>query len=262
MANQSFDPFKQQIFLWDPKGTRWNATVRDVDDWHRYSLKSTISFSAQFGACLISLLLMLALTPVAKRRTQIFLLYTFSLTLNMVRLMCRTIYFTSSPVNEFYNYFTINPNPVPASANAIQIVEVIGFLLLLVCVEVILMYQTWILYESVDKTSRWILMGVLAFVGSTAIIIRIIFSVLNIKTILQDTQPPSIAWQKATLAVMIASIGLFTLASCGKLILSWRSRMRMGLRWGPMQWLFWASFESLLIPRESPLKMMCTVVEY
>ena len=250
MTNQAFDPFDQLIFFPLANGTQLNATVHDIDVWHHWALTSAISFSAQFAACLISVLMLLALTPIAKRRTKTFILYNFSLILNMVRLMCRITYYTSNPLVEFYNYFTYNPNPIPGSANAAQIVEVIGFLLLLICVEIILLYQSWIFYDGIRKHYRWALIGSLGLIATAAIVVRVIFAGLNIRTILKDIPPPSLAWQKGTLAIIIVSIGLFSLASCGKLLMSWRSRRKMGLKWGPMQWLFWASFESLLIPRE------------
>lgn len=251
MANPKFDPRIQNVSFPQADGGQINVRVSDIDFWRVYAVKSAISFGAQFGACLISLLLLLALTPPNKKKTKIFFLYNASLVLNMVRLVCRMVNFTSNPVNEFYNYFTDGPTPLPTFAKAIPIVEVLGFTILLACVEVILTYQTWILYDNIRGQRRLALVGFLALVGLSSVVVRLIFSALNIHTILQGAQPPSIQWQKGTLAIMIASIGLFTLAFCGKLLVSWASRKRMGLQWGAMQWLFWASFESLLIPRRS-----------
>ena len=248
-SSPPFDPFTQIVTLLFSDGTPLNVSVPDLDTYILYNVQICINYSAQLGASVVLLVILVLITKSEKRRAPIFLLNSMSLALNTIRNVLQCLYFTG-PFSETYAYFTQDYSRVPPSAYATSIAATVLTLMLLICVELSLVLQTRVVCTTLRDIYRHCIFGCSLSVALLAIGFRFALVVLNSKYILAAKSFASFDWL-ASAANITASISIcfFCIVFVTKLGLALNARRKLGLQqFGPMQIIFIMGCQTLVIP--------------
>ena len=248
-SNNSFDPFTQNFTLLDQTGSPFNITMADLDDFYLYSVQICINYAAQLGASLVLLIAMILLTKAEKRPSPIFIINSFALAANFVRLLLLCLFYTG-PLSEPYAYFAFDYSRVPPSAFYTSVTAETLTLLTLILVEISLLLQVQVVCITVAKVYRYSILAVSTIIGTLAIGFRLSLCIVNNINILDLGDPTSFQWlDKGNSIVTTISVCWFSLAFATKLGLALRQRKKLGLRrWSPMHVLFVMGCQTLIIP--------------
>ena len=248
-AAENFNPFDQSFTLLLSDGTPFNVTIPDLDDFILYSVQISINYSAQLGASLIFLVVLLLLTKADKRKSIIFVLNSLALAINVIRNLLQCLYFTG-PFSEVYAYFSQDYSRVTGADYANQVTITVLNLLLLICAEFSLVLQVHVVCVTLRQIYKQFVTAVLVLVACFAVGFRFAFTIENAKTILSLTPPTSINWlASASNITTTVSICLFSAMFITKLGFALEQRRQLGMtRFGPMQILFIMGCQTLLIP--------------
>ncbi|KAI9880515.1 MAG: hypothetical protein M1830_002555 [Pleopsidium flavum] len=248
-SSPTLDPFTQVFTLLLSDGTSFNVSVPDLDAYILYNVDICINYSAQLGASLILLVILVLLTKSEKRRSPIFILNSISLALNTIRNVLQCLYFTG-PFSETYAYFAQDYSRVPPSSYATSIAGTVLTLLLLICVELSLILQTRVVCITIRDVYRHCILGCSLTVALLAISFRFALVVENSKYILAAENFTPFAWLgSATNITASISICFFCAVFVTKLGLALNERRKLGLQqFGPMQIIFIMGCQTLVIP--------------
>ncbi|KAI4164392.1 MAG: hypothetical protein LQ342_002039 [Letrouitia transgressa] len=252
-SSEDFDPFQQSFTLVLLDGTPFNVTIPDLDDFVRYSVQISINYAAQLGASLIFLIVLLLLTKPEKRKSPVFILNSVALAINVVRNLLQCLYYTG-PFSEIYTYFSQDYSRVTASDYASQVTITVLSLLLLVCAELSLIMQVWVVCVTLRDLYKQGVTAFLVLVACLAVGFRFAFTIENAKLILSLNPPTSLNWlASASNIVTTISICLFSAVFIIKLGFALEQRRQLGMNhFGPMQILFIMGCQTLLIPGSTP----------
>ncbi|KAE8420081.1 fungal pheromone mating factor STE2 GPCR-domain-containing protein [Aspergillus pseudocaelatus] len=247
--DSNFDPYSQNLTFHAADGTPFQVPVMTLDDFYQYCIQICINYGAQFGASVIIFIVLLLLTRSDKRASSVFFLNGGALLLNMGRLLCHMIYFTTDFVKA-YQFFSGDYSRVPTSAYANSILGVIFTSLLLVCIEVSLVLQVQVVCANLRRRYRTALLCVSILVALIPVGFRLGYMVENCKTIVETDNPLSLSWlESATNIVITISICFFCSIFITKLGFAIRQRRRLGVRdFGPMKVVFVMGCQTLTIP--------------
>lgn len=248
-SSPAFDPFTQIFTLSLSDGTPFNVSVPDLDAYILYNVDICINYSAQLGASLVLLVILVLLTKSEKRRSPIFILNAISLALNTTRNVLQCLYFTG-PFSETYAYFAQDYTRVPPSSYATSIAGTVLTLMLLVCVELSLVLQTRVVCTTIRDAYRHCILGCSLTVALLAIGFRFALVVENSKYIIAAENFTPFAWLgSATNITASISICFFCAVFVTKLGLALNERRKLGLQqFGPMQVIFIMGCQTLVIP--------------
>ncbi|KAE8135931.1 fungal pheromone mating factor STE2 GPCR-domain-containing protein [Aspergillus pseudotamarii] len=244
-----FDPYSQNLTFHAADGTPFQVPVMTLDDFYQYCIQICINYGAQFGASVIIFIVLLLLTRSDKRASSVFFLNGGALLLNMGRLLCHMIYFTTDFVKA-YQFFSGDYSGVPTSAYANSILGVILTSLLVVCIETSLVVQVQVVCANLRRRYRTALLCVSILVALIPVGFRLGYMVENCKTIVDTDNPLSLSWlESATNIVITISICFFCSIFVTKLGFAIRQRRRLGVRdFGPMKVVFVMGCQTLTIP--------------
>lgn len=244
-----FDPFSQSFTLLLSDSTPFNLSIADLDDFVLYNVQICINYGAQLGGSLILLIVLLLLTKPEKRLSPIFILNSISLTLNVIRNVLQSLYFTS-PFSEVYAYFGQDYSRVPRSAYATSVAATMVTFVLLACIEISLILQVRVVCVTLQKLHRQAIFMLSNVIALMAVGFRFALSVENARYIISLNYLTELKWLESA-ANITASISIcwFCAVFVTKLAFALIERRTLGLsRFGPMQIIFIMGCQTLIIP--------------
>ncbi len=179
-----FDPVSQPIYYLLKNGTVHTPfTFDDLDQSLFYAGQWCVVYGCTIGAAVMTLLHVLALTPLTKRRTLIFWLNVIGLCQVIARGVIQSLFFTRDRFYTTYVSLSGDSTSVPPLHRVHSTFSVILSLTSIATVEVIFYVQGRAILSSLPQKVYLPLMSALVFSGMVAITVRLIYAVYNI----QDT---------------------------------------------------------------------------
>jgi Fungal pheromone mating factor STE2 GPCR len=178
-----FDPISQPIYYLHENGTVLPFSFDQLDHELFYATQWSVVYGATIGAAVMTLLHVLALTPLTKRRTLIFWLNVIGLCQVLMRGIFQCLYFTRDRFATYYVNLSGDSTSVPALHRFHSTACVILSLTTITTVEVIFYVQGRAILSSLPRKLYLALMSTLIFFGLVAITVRLIYAVFNIQDI-------------------------------------------------------------------------------
>ncbi|KAI9708206.1 MAG: hypothetical protein M1820_004160 [Bogoriella megaspora] len=250
MATQGdFDPFSQAVTLLMTDGTPWNITLPEIQDFISYSAQVSIVWGSQIGATLMVLLILLLSTKAEKRQSPVFITNTVALVLNFIRCVLCSLY-CAGPWYNFYAQLTGDFENVPNSQFAISVAGAVFTFLVVVCIEISLITQAYVVCVTATRAQRFWIMVVSMTVALLALGFVCGNMVLNAKSIMSTVIGPYddmiASASNITLTISICYFCLIFIFKLGYAILE---RRKLGLKqFGPMQIIVIMSSQTLIVP--------------
>lgn len=179
-----FDPLSQPIFYLLRNGTLHDPfTFHQIDTYLFYAAQWSVAYACTIGAAVMTLLHVLALTPLTKRRTLIFWLNVVGLCQVLARGIIASLYYTRDRFATHYVYLSGDSSSVPPLHRVHSTLSVILSLTTIATVEIIFFVQGRAILSSLPRKMYLILISALVFFGLVAITSRLIYAVYNIQDI-------------------------------------------------------------------------------
>ncbi|KAL3482201.1 fungal pheromone mating factor STE2 GPCR-domain-containing protein [Aspergillus californicus] len=247
--DSTFDPWTQNITFRDGNGEPFEVPISAIDEFAQYPVRVCINYGAQLGASLILLLILLLLTKSEKRSSYVFYLNCLALFLNVGRLICSTVVFTS-PWTKAYAYFSGDFSRVPTSAYANSVIGVIFLAMVVTAIEISLVNQIQVVCANLRRIYRRVLLGVSIVVAIIPVAFRYWLAAENIKSITGADSPlPFNGLESATNILLTVSICFFCAVFVTKLGFAIHLRRKLGLtEFGPMKVIFIMGCQTMVIP--------------
>ncbi|KAL1963098.1 hypothetical protein VTN77DRAFT_8744 [Rasamsonia byssochlamydoides] len=245
----SFNPYDQNVTFVADDGTPFNVSIPDIDDFVQAGVQTSINYGSQVGASIVTFVILLLLTKTEKRRSAVFALNALALLLNISRMVCEALYFTSD-FFKVYPFFAGDYSEVPASAYATQILAVVLTFLLLICIEISLVLQAMVVCTNLPDTHKRIILTVSVVVALVPIGFRLGMVVENAKFIAKAESFSSFIWlQSANTILLTVSICFFCAMFVIKLGYTIWKRRQLGLgQFGPIQAIFIMGCQTMIVP--------------
>lgn len=253
----SFDPFSQNITIFDSNGSPIILSILDVNNYAEYAIEICINYSSQIGASMILLVVILLTTRKEKRQSPVFILNALSLFINTIRNILQCLYFTG----EFYSFYAqvaSDFSKVPRSEYDISVAGVVLSFLLLVCIEASLILQVRAVCATLNDRYRYPLMAFVIVTALSSIGFRLALSIENARAIVALTDF-LVDYEWLALAALwssVASVCVFSLIFVSKLGVALYQRKKLGIRqFGPMQIIFIMGCQTLVVPGKLSLNL-------
>lgn len=180
----NFDPNLQPLWFLLKNGTLHDHfTFAYIDQVLFNSTQWTIVYGCTIGAAVMTLLHVLALTPLTKRRTLIFWLNVIGLVQVLARGIIQSLYFTRDKFASYYVYLSGDSTSVPTLHRFHSTLSVILSLTTIATVEIIFYVQGRAILSALPQKMYLTLMSGLVFFGIVAVTMRLIYAVFNIQDI-------------------------------------------------------------------------------
>ncbi|KAI9371307.1 fungal pheromone mating factor STE2 GPCR-domain-containing protein [Aspergillus egyptiacus] len=244
-----FDPWTQNVVFRDANGEPFEVPIDMIDELVQYPTRTCINYGVQLGASIILLVILLLLTKPEKRRSYVFCLNCVALLLNIARLICQAVMFTSAWMNP-YAVLAVDYSRVPVSAYANSVIGVVFTSILLLVVEISLVNQVRAVCANLKRNYRRVLLSVSIVIAVIPVAFRFWFSAENIKLIVKAGNPnPWNGLESATNILLTVSIFYFCAVFVTKLGFAIRLRSKLGLTdFGPTKVVFIMGCQTLVIP--------------
>ena len=248
-SSTDFNPFEQSFILYEADGTPFNVTIPELDAFVFYNDQICITYGAQIGASIVLFIVLLLLTKRDKRTSVIFIINALALLLNIIRMVCASIYFTG-PFIETYAYFSQDFSQVHAKDKAVSVVSATFTALMLLCVETSLCLQARVVCITLRPIYRNVIFSISILIALVAVAFRFALCIENNILIVQAAAEESLNWlANATDIATTVSICSFCAIFVTKLGFALYQRKKLGLvQFGPMQILFIMGCQTLVIP--------------
>ncbi|ERF75740.1 hypothetical protein EPUS_01570 [Endocarpon pusillum Z07020] len=254
-----FDPVSQPIWYLLKNGTvDYPFNFDRIDRELFYSTQWSVVHGCTIGAAVMTLLHVLALTPLTKRRTLIFWLNVVGLGQVIARGVVASLYFTRDRFETFYVVLAGDSASVPPLHRFHSTLSVILSLTMIATVEVIFFVQGRAILSSLPRPMYFVLLTALILFGVVAMTARLIYAVYNIQDIwvwnrVQRDISPIPHWvEPATLGCYVVTIGSWSFVwTCfigRQIFLRWRMNIMRGKSFGAMNVLFLAGIQSMILP--------------
>ena len=262
-VNPDFDVFHQRFTLLGPDGkTRFPASTSDIAFNQRQGVQAGIIFSAQLGASLVLLVIMLLMTKAEKRRTLPFILNASALFFNFVRCLLQCVEYTGPFMNFVVVEIGYYTAPGTHAAKVISIMGAITTFLVILLIELALYLQVHIICVTMDRKYQKLVQLVSAIAATVGIGFRFALMYINCRNVYQlpDTthaEQRQQEWaQSASNIAVLSTIIFFSLVFTIKLAFAIKARRSLGFKqFEPMQIIFIMSCQTLFVP--SKLTLTC-----
>lgn len=255
-----FNVFNQTFELMSSDGSGLQTvSTLDIDLIRLTAVRTAIVFGTQLGASAILLLVLLLMTPVAKRRSLSWIFNVLALVCNIIRTTIQCLEMTGPFLNfvlvvlQEYGTTDLTKHIRMSIANSVITTLVFVF------IELALVTQVHVICAAaMVRLHRIITMTFCGVVATLAVSFRMVLMVINCQNIadLATGDGPSEEtskrqdWAQSNSNIMaIVSICVFSAVFCTKLGLAIRSRRSLGLKqFGAMQIVFIMGCQTLTIP--------------
>jgi Fungal pheromone mating factor STE2 GPCR len=180
----NFDPLTQPLWWLLQNGTIYKPfTFNDLDRFTFRAAQWSVVYGATIGAGVMTLLHVLALTPLTKRRTLIYWLNVIGLCLVVARGIIQTLFFTRDKFQTHYIWYSEDSTTVPALHRFHSTLSVILSVASIMVVEIIFFVQGRAILSSLPRQMYLALISILVLFGLVAVTVRIIYAVYNLQDI-------------------------------------------------------------------------------
>jgi pheromone alpha factor receptor len=244
-----FDPFAQDVILYDSAGVNFTVPMQDILDWSSENIRNSINYATQIGASLIFLLVILVLTKREKRRSAVFILNALCLTLNTIRSILQCVYYNTH-WNEFYAYFGGDYSHITGGDKGISIAAETLTLCLVIAIMISLSLQVHVACVTTPRVQRFWIMFLTTLIALLAIGFRFAVVVIRNISIMQMTWFHEWQWLVSGMVItQVIAIFFFFVVFTIKLGYALQQRKKLGMRqFGPMQVIFIMGIQSMIIP--------------
>lgn len=244
----TFDPYEQNITLISSDGSTMDIPLPDFDAYVQEGVVSCINYGCQLGATMVTFVLLCLLTRSKKRSSIIFCFNVIALILNMFRLICEVLLYTSAWF-ETYAYFTGDISRVTQGDFADSILVSIMDALLQIVMEASLVVQTKVVSTNMPRWQKNCILAVSIGFALSSIGFRFGQMVLECKFIIANQPFDDIWLQKVNTILTTASIVYFSLVLICKLGYTIYRRKQLGVhQFSPMQIIFIMSCQTMIVP--------------
>lgn len=189
-----FDPYLQPVrFLASDGKTPIAIPISDIDRFNEESVSICLNYGAQFGACIVMLLVFLVSTPSSKFRGPSTILYIIALVICVIRMALLGAFFPS-PLNEFYNYWAVDYSAVPIHHFRVSVAGNVSSLLLVVAIEAALVNQAWVMLSLWPSVAKYIFSSISFSVTLLTIGWRMVYTILLSKAVFSAESARPIRW--------------------------------------------------------------------
>jgi Fungal pheromone mating factor STE2 GPCR len=274
-----FDPVAQPVWYLLQNGTVHDPFTFDrIDAEIFYVAQWSLVYGCTIGAAVMTMLHVLALTPLTKRRTLIFWLNVIGLCQVLVRGIVASLYYTRDRFQTLYVLLSGDSTSVPPLHRFHSTISVILSVTSIATVEVIFFVQGRAILSSLPRKVYFGVISTLVLFGLIAITARLIYAVYNIQDIWvwnhidrDSTLVPR--WCEPTSELMsflllvcililsalityVVTIGTWSFVwTCfigRQIFLRWKMNIMRGKSFGAMNVLFLAGIQSMILPRTYP----------
>lgn len=192
---ERFDPLGQNVTFLGPDGrTPIAVPVPAIDAYSDLSVSVTLNYGIQIGACLVMLLVVLAVTtPSSKLRRPSALLHVLALAVVVVRNSLLVAYFLS-PIVHFYPLYSGDFSSVPRSCLYSNVAGNTMSLVLVVVVEAALMNQAWTMVTLWPDPAKYGIAAASLLVTLLTIGFRVAYTVIQNQAALAITPAVANMW--------------------------------------------------------------------
>jgi pheromone alpha factor receptor len=249
--SSTFDPYTQNLTFIGPGDVPINATVDFIDMYIQYGVQSCANMGAQLGATIITLIILLMLTPPGKRRSPVFILNSTALVSNIAWLVSSLVFF-STQWFEIYNIATGDFSNVSTSAYANAVIQCISENIMFAAIYGSLGLQVNVIFTGTREIYRWMVLASTLIVSLVSYGFHLAQWVYNMEDIMSSQSNANFEWLQNINTIMItATICFFSAIFAIKLGYAMRRRRRLGVRgFGPMQVIFIMSCQTMVLPGE------------
>lgn len=257
-----FDVYNQPFDLHSSEGETVTLTTTDIDTIRVTAVRTGIVFATQLGASAILLLVLLLMTPKAKRRSLSWIFNVLALVCNVIRCTIQCTEMTGPFLNfvlltlQEYGTANLGKHVRISIANSVMTTLVFVF------IELALVTQIHVICAAtMPRLWRLSILNFCAVVAMLAVGFRLNLMIRNCedtanlaKGVVQTAESGArLDWAQSTSNIMaIVSICVFSSVFCIKLGLAIRSRRKLGLKqFGAMQIIFIMGCQTLTIPGKS-----------
>jgi pheromone alpha factor receptor len=248
-SSNGFDPFSQNVTFLMKDGEVINLGVSAIDNWYLYSIKTSINYGAQLGACFVMFFATALLTRESQRGKPVFILNLVSLFLGTLRALLLAVWFTS-PWSEFYSYFSGDVSRVGRATIATSVAGTVIPVLMTLTVNASLVLQAQTVCKVMRRNYYYGTCALAFLVLLLAISFRFTQCITNSMAIMSDGTYYSKLWiRTGALATETISIWFFSAIFTWKLFWTIMTRRKHG--WNnlnPMQILMIMSGCTMVIP--------------
>jgi pheromone alpha factor receptor len=257
-----FDVYNQPFEIMDSQGEMQMTSTGDIDYIRVTAVRAAIIFATQLGASAVLLLVLLLMTPAAKRRSLSWIFNVLTLVCNVIRCTIQCTEMTGPFLNfvlltlQEYGDASLGKHARISIANSVMTTLVFVF------IELALVTQVHVICAA--TMPRLYRLSILSFCGVVAMLavgfrlnlmIRNCEDIANLAngTLATPKSTHNLDWAQSTSNIMaIVSICVFSSVFCTKLGLAIRSRRSLGLKqFGAMQIIFIMGCQTLTIPGKS-----------
>jgi pheromone alpha factor receptor len=251
----NFNPYEQNVTILASDGIPFNVSIPVIDEYVHDGIITAIGYGSQIGASIVTLLILFLLTRADKRRSAVFGLNVSSLLLNIARLLCQVLFFTSG-FFKVYQFFSGDFSKVPMSDYATSVMAGVWLALLEICIESSLVLQTMVICSNMPDLQKRLIFGLCCLVAIVPVGFRMAQMIENsIFTIAGKSFLPFVWLEKANTILITISICFFSAVFVAKLGYTIHRRTRLGIRqFGPMQAIFIMGCQTMIIPGMVTLK--------
>ena len=221
----NMDPRQQTLVFLAGDGTEQIPLgMTDVNDVYFYAFRTAINFGVQVGACLMLLLVLLAMTPRRRYAKWTTCINMAALAVVLVQRLLLVLYFTSSYM-DFYTLFTQDPtflNPVDTGVSIGSSVLAVPQIIL---IEVALIIQAWAMIQLWPDFWKWLTVGISVVISLLTIGFKCASAAIQIMSI-RNFEIQSMLWiQQVDLAFSTTTIFWFCLIFLARLVAHmWKHR--------------------------------------
>jgi Fungal pheromone mating factor STE2 GPCR len=179
-----FDPVSQPIWYLLQNGTVHKPfTFDEIDGQYYWAGQWCVVYGCTIGASVMTLLHVLALTPLTKRRTFIFWANVIGLCQVLARGIIANLFYTRDKFATFYVALSGDSTSVPVLHRIHSTMSVILSLTTILTVEIIFFVQGRAILSPLPPVMYFSIISALVFFGIVAVTIRLIYAVFNIQDI-------------------------------------------------------------------------------
>jgi pheromone alpha factor receptor len=244
-----FDPLEQNITLTASDGSTMDIPLPYFDEYVQEGVVSCINYGCQLGATIVTFVLLCLLTRSKKRSSIVFCLNVAALLLNMFRLICQVLIYTSAWF-ETYAYFTGDISHVTRGDFTNSVLVSVMDALLQIVMEASLVTQTKVVSTNMSRWHKAAILAVSIGLAVSSIGFRMAQMVLESILIVENKPFDEYIWlQKVNTVLTATSIIYFSIVLICKLGYTIYRRKQLGVhQFNPMQIIFIMSCQTMIVP--------------
>ena len=245
----SFDPYAQSATFHRPDGSPFQISMWEINKMLAYNTNVCINYGVQLGASIVALCVVGLLTHPQKRRTIVFGLNVTALGCSIIRMLCMSLYFTTS-WSDAYRFFADDFSGMPTAVFANSILGVIMTSIQLLCIEYSLLIQTQAVCTTMKRQHQFAILGSSVTVVITTVAFRFVWMVENCKSVMDAVRTDRFVWlQSANNIVVMVSVFYFSAIFIAKLGYAIYTRKKLGItNFGAMQIIFIMACQTMTVP--------------